>query len=167
MSIEIRRIRATDGPALEELYASEAVVAQTAQQPGRDAKFWTAFYTTRDPNAVELVAVVEDRVVGHLGILTSTNPRLKHTANLGIAVHEAFQGRGVGKALLAEAVHICDTWLNIVRFDLSVFADNVRAIALYERFGFEREGVIRKSVFRDGVLVDGLLMARIHPAHRD
>ena len=42
--------------------------------------------------------------------------------------------------------------------------DNDRAIALYERLGFEREGVMRGEVLRDGVLVDTLMMARLFDA---
>jgi putative acetyltransferase len=34
-----------------------------------------------------------------------------------------------------------DRWLNYRRLELTGWTDNTRAIALYERFGFEREGV--------------------------
>lgn len=44
-----------------------------------------------------------------------------------------------------------------------MFADNTRAIALYERFGFVREGLHRCHALRDGVYVDTLSMARLHP----
>ena len=45
--------------------------------------------------------------------------------------------------------------------ELTVFVDNARAIALYERFGFEREGLMRDYAFRDGAFVDALAMARL------
>ena len=42
-------------------------------------------------------------------------------------------------------------------------SDNARAIALYERFGFEREGVMRGYAWRDGEHVDAISMARLRP----
>lgn len=163
MTISVRRMRQSDGPDLEDIYRSEAAVFQTGQQPGRDGAFWLGFYTSRDANSVNVVAEVEGKVVGHLGVLTNSNPRRKHAASIGIVVHEDFQGRGVGKALMEEALHVADNWLNITRLELTVFSDNARAIALYEKFGFEREGLLRCDVFRNGAYVDGVPMARIRP----
>ena len=41
------------------------------------------------------------------------------------------------------------------------YADNARAIALYESFGFEREGLYRAYAWRNGAYVDSLAMARL------
>ena len=70
-------------------------------------------------------------------------------------------GRGAGTALMAAAVEQADRWLGLTRLELFVWTDNMRAIALYERFGFEREGVMRRYAFRDGEYVDALGMARL------
>ena len=56
---------------------------------------------------------------------------------------------------------MADNWLDIRRLDLTVYTDNDRAIALYERFGFAREGTLRADSYRDGRYVDVLLMARL------
>ena len=56
-----------------------------------------------------------------------------------------------------------DDWLGVLRIELTVFADNTRAIRLYERFGFEHEGRLRGYALRDGRYVDALTMARLHP----
>lgn len=166
MSIAIRRLRPTDGDDLAELYRSAEVVEQTGQLPDRGGPFWLGFYTARDPNAVDLVAELDGKVIGHLGILTNVNPRRKHVASFGIAVHPAFQGRGAGKALIGEMIALCDNWLNIVRLELTVFADNPRAIGLYEACGFVREGVAKADMFKNGRYVDGLRMARFNPAYK-
>jgi putative acetyltransferase len=50
-----------------------------------------------------------------------------------------------------------------VRLELTVHPDNGRAIALYERFGFEREGVARFAIFADGRYSGLLQMARLNP----
>lgn len=78
-----------------------------------------------------------------------------------MAVHEQWQGRGVGTALLAAAIDLADNWLNLLRLELTVYTDNEAAIHLYRKSGFETEGTLRHYAFRDGVLVDAYAMARL------
>ena len=47
------------------------------------------------------------------------------------------------------------------RVELSVHADNARAIALYEKIGFVHEGRARDAVLIDGRYIDSLNMAII------
>jgi L-phenylalanine/L-methionine N-acetyltransferase len=47
--------------------------------------------------------------------------------------------------------------------ELGVYTDNHRAIALYQRFGFQVEGTHRAYALRDGVYIDSHTMARLHP----
>ena len=65
--------------------------------------------------------------------------------------------------LLEEADKLASdlTLLQLKRLELSVYADNARAIALYERFGFEREGLMRAYAWRNGRHVDAVAMARL------
>jgi len=70
-------------------------------------------------------------------------------------------GQGAGAALMAALLDQADSWLGLKRVELCVFADNVRAISLFERFGFEREGLFRAYAYREGRFVDSLAMARL------
>jgi putative acetyltransferase len=76
-------------------------------------------------------------------------------------VHDAYAGRGAGRALMQALIDQADRWLAYRRLELTVWTDNDRAIALYEAFGFEREGVLRAYAWRDGAYVDALAMARL------
>lgn len=107
-----------------------------------------------------LVAVIGGKVVGTLG-LNRHEGRRDHAGVIGMAVHDAYAGRGVGTALMAAAVDQADRWLGLRRLELFVWPDNTRAIALYERFGFEREGLYRGYAWRDGEYVDAVSMARL------
>ena len=78
-----------------------------------------------------------------------------------MAVHDRWQGKGCGYALLSEALNLADRWLGLHRVELEVYTDNEHAIRLYERCGFEIEGTLRDYVFRDGVYADVHAMARL------
>ena len=110
--------------------------------------------------ALSLVALVDGRIVGNLGLEAYTRRRA-HVGSLGMAVHDDFAGRGCGRALLGAALEQADRWLNLKRIELSVWTDNAPAIALYESAGFEREGVSRAYAWRDGAYADALMMARL------
>ena len=79
-------------------------------------------------------------------------------ADLGLMVAATHRRRGIGRALLEQAV----AWArdaDVRKLELHVFPWNEPAIVLYERFGFEREGLRREHYCRDGEYVDAILMA--------
>ncbi len=78
-----------------------------------------------------------------------------------MGVEDHATGQGIGTALLEAILDAADNWLDIRRVELTVFADNDRAIRLYERFGFEREGLRRAFAYRDGSYADAVAMARL------
>jgi len=77
---------------------------------------------------------------------------------LGIAVLPEFRGRGIGTALLREALQRARAF-GFTRIELAYRAGNARVAALYERFGFVREGVQRNAVRVDGAYEDLVCMA--------
>ena len=82
---------------------------------------------------------------------------------LGISVAREYQRRGVGAALMAALCDYADRWAGVLRLELTVYADNAPAIALYRKFGFQTEGTHRAYALRDGAYADVLAMARLHP----
>ena len=109
-----------------------------------------------------LVAEVSGKAVGHITLFMTTKVRDKHCAGLAIAINPDMHGKGVGQALMQEAINQSDNWLNLVRLELEVHADNHAAIALYERAGFQLEGTKRLSTFKAGKYIDMLDFNRSH-----
>jgi putative acetyltransferase len=107
-----------------------------------------------------LVAELDGRVVGYAGLHVRDGKR-RHSAWLGIAVHDEFAGRGAGQLLMKGLLDLADQWIGLVRVDLEANADNERAIAMYRRYGFVEEGRQKKAYFTDGGYVDALFMARV------
>jgi RimJ/RimL family protein N-acetyltransferase len=84
-------------------------------------------------------------------------------ASLGIAIHEpAYWARGLGTDAVQTLVDGAFRVRPLVRIELTVYPDNVRAIRCYERAGFSREGVMRSYAYKDGTYADVLLMSILH-----
>ena len=102
----------------------------------------------------ELVGNVSLTPVGH-------RARVRHRCVIGIAVRRALWGQGLGRQLLAQAIALAGR-MGYSQAELGVFADNARAIALYESLGFETWGRVRGACrMPDGRLRDELMMGRI------
>jgi len=106
--------------------------------------------------------VKNDEVVGQLSLNTFLNhPRRKHVGQIGMAVRDDWQGKGVGTALMEAVIDLADNWLNLTRLELEVFVDNTPAIKLYEKWDFKTEGTLVDYAFRGGEYVDTYIMARL------
>lgn len=66
-------------------------------------------------------------------------PSRRPSAELGIVVSDPFQGRGLGSRLVEEVLRLA-RGRGVREVVLSVLSDNVRAIRLYRKFGFEFVG---------------------------
>ncbi len=160
--ITIRHAEPEDAEALHHLFNEPMIVYNTGHMP-----FSTTAYArqhTQDSHEGQyyLVACVGDEIVGSVGLEIYQHPRLRHMAVIHkVAIGTAWQGMGIGKQLIAAIIDFADNWLNIVRLELMVFADNTPAIALYEKYGFVLEGIHRAYAFRAGHYADVYTMARV------
>lgn len=112
----------------------------------------------RDPNAAVFVAETPAGVVGRLSIARDGNPVSHHVAELGLMVSFAERRRGIGTALIEEAIK----WArgsSVTKLELHVFPHNEPAIALYRKLGFAEEGRRRSHYRIAGHYVDAILMA--------
>nr|WP_294866392.1 GNAT family N-acetyltransferase [uncultured Pseudogulbenkiania sp.] len=162
MSYPIRRADVADAPALLALFSCPSVVRNSLQLPYPSLSHWQTRLAELPDSTHALVACdAEDRAIAYGAVMRPPQLRRAHTASLALAVHEDWQGKGVGRRLLGALLEYADNWLGLTRLELHVYADNERAIALYRLLGFEEEGRLRADSFRDGEFVDGLLMARL------
>ena len=95
-------------------------------------------------NRIIVLGLDGERVVGHLQISLATNARFRGTGELFIYLHQDFQNAGLGAALMTGGIAQART-RRVHRVELTVVAENHRAIRLYEKVGFQREGVKREN----------------------
>ena len=160
--VTIRAMRAEDADGIFEIYNQPAFRFGTLALPYESFEAVKNWAQPRSPRDLHLVADSDGRVVG-AAALRPFYGRRAHAAEFWIAVHEDFAGNGIGSRLLAEIIDTSDRWLNVLRIEMTVFTDNARAIALYEKFGFVIEGTHKAATFRDGQYVDAHCMARLRP----
>jgi putative acetyltransferase len=165
----LRRARPEDADGFAAMMNDPLVYPGLMQLPYTDAAFWRERLAGNvgGPGQadLQLVAVHEGQVIGGAGLHPAGMAvRRAHAMNLGISVVGSWQGRGVGDLLMGALCEHADRWLGVLRLELTVYADNAGAIALYRRHGFEIEGTLRAFALRDGQFVDALAMARLRPA---
>jgi len=170
--ITVRRAQPGDAAVTARLMADPAVQRNTMQLPHANEGLWSQRLAELvSPGKADVLLVAERpddsgalQLVGLAGLHPAgTALRRRHAMSLGISIAAQAQGQGVGKVLMAALLDYADQWAQVLRTELTVFADNHRAIALYRRFGFEREGLHRGYALRDGHYADVLTMARLHP----
>ena len=161
--ISIRAARAEDAATLV------ALAATVGREPGgwllntdgwrsvgEERRYLRAL--KRHPDAAVFVAEDDGAIVGRLSVARDPHTASRHVADLGLMVASSHRRRGIGRALLEQAV----AWARdagVRKLELHVFPWNEPALRLYEHFGFEREGLRREHYRRDGEYVDVILMA--------
>lgn len=155
----VRAMEPRDVDALHAIMLQPSSRTLTLQLPYHPAARWQDAATPR-PGFHSLVAEIDGVVVGNLGLHLGSNRR-SHVGDIGMAVHDGYRGRGVGRALMHAMLDLADNWLNLVRLELQVYVDNAPAIALYASSGFVIEGTHRAYAYRDGAWADAYSMARL------
>lgn len=91
-----------------------------------------------DKTSVHLIACKNGEIIGD-GSLSGLPRRMGHRAELGLTVRRDYWNQGIGKALMKELIKYAKgNGIEIV--NLEVRSDNLKAIHLYEKFGFKHIG---------------------------
>ena len=167
MSVVLRDSRVTLRPVAE---GDLTQLLQMLREPAV-ARRWTElddeqglrrFLCGADADAAERIStfaiVVGEELVGWIAGWEKLEPDYRH-AGVDLFVATAHQGSGLGPA----AIRLLCRWLfeqrGHHRIVIDPAADNLQAIAAYEKVGFKRVGVLRRyERGADGTYHDGLLL---------
>ena len=111
---------------------------ENSLDPEQEAKYLEE--KKKNPNGIEIVAVVDGKIVGLAGIgAVGPKYKVRHRADFGISVLKDYWGLGLGKALTRACIQ-CAKDAGYEQLELNAVAENERALALYRDIGFTEYG---------------------------
>lgn len=113
-------------------------------------------------NNTMILATIDSWIVG-IGTISSNNKKKKskHVGVLGIVISKAYCNIGLGAIMMEQLVEWGKSTNITKKISLTVRKDNTRALALYEKFGFEVEGILKKETLIEGNYFDSVVMGLI------
>jgi phosphinothricin acetyltransferase len=158
-------IRATserDIARIRRIYAHhvENGAASFELEPPAEEEMARRFRAILEGGYPHLVAEIGGEVVGYAyASAYRPRPAYRSTVEDSIYVESGCEGKGIGRALLAELIGECER--RGFRQMMAVIGDNVPAsIALHRAFGFREIGVLRAVGYKLGRWCDSTLMQR-------
>jgi RimJ/RimL family protein N-acetyltransferase len=113
------------------------------------------------PNRTIFLALTEEgEAAGYVAGLGGLARRNSHKADVTIGVAQEFAGQGLGTRLM-ETVERWARNQGLHKLELTVMADNERAIALYRKMGYQDEGRQVDSLRVNGRYIDELSMGKL------
>jgi RimJ/RimL family protein N-acetyltransferase len=112
----------------------------------------------QDPRVRNFAVEFEGRHVGGAGFASIDGRNASAEVGLFIGPPKLW-AQGLGRDVLQTLVRFGFDQMNLHRIYLRVFAENERAIHLYEKVGFQHEGRWRQAEFRHGCYHDMLWMS--------
>ena len=130
----------------------------------REARFIDRF--SKSEKDLMLVALDGELVVGNGIIEREKIKRFNHIAELSITVLRDYWGQGIGSRLMELMLDFCKkSGVGSVR--LYARADNVAAVSLYKKFGFETVGIYKEYFHIGEKYFDGIFMQKLLTEHCD
>ena len=163
--ISIRQSSPGDVDAIVRLYqAAGAAGGGLARSPDEvTGDYVNAFLSKALNGGVALVAVDDSgAIIGEIHASPLGPRSFAHVlGDLTIAIHPAWQGRGIGRRIFAALLEIVAAQMpHVHRVELVTQESNKRALAMYESLGFEREGRMKNRIrVADGSLDDDIPMS--------
>jgi RimJ/RimL family protein N-acetyltransferase len=152
----VRSAASNDAEAIARLIASageDSLVSEIGVEERGERIRWLV----EAGHNVHFVAEASGEIVGELALaLCDPGP-----ASLGFSVSPEWRRRGVGRALIKEAL-TCAQLRHLHKLSAEVFPENEAALTLLERHGFREEGRLKAHFRRSsGELRDVIVLGRV------
>ena len=117
--------------------------------------------SVREAGEIRLVALDKSKIIGWCDIETNQREGFTHAGRLGMGILQEYLRQGLGASLLDETLSVARE-RGLERVELDVYASNIAAIKLYEKFNFQIEERKRKARKLNETYDDIIVMAWLH-----
>src|SRR3954467_9200147 len=140
--MELRRVEATDEPAVERFVARIPEGDRTFFKEDVTGQDVVSFWQRRGGRTT--IAVEDGEVVGY-GAVIPLQGWSSHVGEVRVIVDPAARGHGVGR-VLAQGVVIASLELGLSKLVVEVMADQEVTIAMFRSLGFDPEALLEDHV---------------------
>lgn len=112
-------------------------------------------------NQIFVIALIDGKIAGQMNAKASHKSRLRHACEIGISTRKHHWGKGVATEVLTYLIEWAQSNPVIRKVNLRANVTNKKALALYERMGFQHEGIHKRDFFLDGEFVDAVSMGLV------
>jgi L-amino acid N-acyltransferase YncA len=155
--LEIRELREEDWPAVREIF--EQGIATKNATFETEAPSWESWDRSQ-LDGHRYVAAEQERVVGWVAAHpVSSRPCYAGVVEHSVYVHDDWQGKGIGRALLERLFESTEAG-GIWTIQPGVFPENEASLKLHERCGFRVVGTQERLGKLDGVWRDVVVLER-------
>ncbi len=149
MNISIEKAKPSDAKEILELtkvfgsesdnltYGKEGIKATVESE----AKYLKSLQD--DSSNIFLLAKIDGKIIGTANYSTYSKERLRHRGEFGICVLKKYWNNGIGQMLLEKILYFAKESAKSDIVSLEVRSDNLSAIHLYKKFGFEKVGTFK------------------------
>ena len=117
--------------------------------------------TVKSENTLMLTAFVDGKLAGNCSVSFNNRIKTRHRGEIGLGILKEYWGLGIGSIMFDEMIKAAQSRNGVTQLELDVFERNQRALALYEKFGFEivasRPDAIR---LKDGTVLKEFIMVK-------
>ena len=153
--------------ALEYLVTSAAETEYLLRSPEECGKYTAesekVLFEQKNASLYEamVMCIVDGKVVGNCEIRFFKGMKIRHRANVGIALLREFWNQGIGTRMFQEMIRLAENREGVLLMELDYFEGNSRARHLYEKMGFRIAGIHPNAIrLKDGTFLNEYLMIR-------
>lgn len=109
---------------------------------------------------VMILCFVDGALAGNCRIVRRNKKKNMHRADVMIALYQKYWNLGIGTAMFREMTALAKEW-GLMQLELEVIEGNERAMALYEKMGFETVAATPNAIrLEDGTMLREFIMVK-------
>lgn len=118
-------------------------------------------YRDSEEHKLAWVIEVNGEFAGFVHLKLNNNPKHKHSAIIGYAIHPKYRGKGIATDAIKAVTKYAFKKLKLVRISAMCRTFNKASAKALENAEYKLEGILRKNKYKNGKYLDDMLWAKV------